>query len=89
MVAEREVWWLTEDELERFREIEADIAGAENTSMYSADDRQLVRSLYFSRWLLLSEVYERAGLDRTRTLTINPATGSIVYEPYDVMLETE
>lgn len=94
MVAEeRSVWWLTEAELDKWREAMADIAAAENATLYDATDRQLVRSLYFHQWELLAEVYDTPrsnaplGLDKTRELDINPATGCITYVPmYDVEL---
>lgn len=86
MVAEeRSVWWLTEAELDRWREARADIAAAEGAHLYSADDRQLVRSLYFHQWELLAEFYDAHSLDRAREIDINPATGCITYIPiYDV-----
>ena len=85
MVAEeRSVWWLTEAELDKWREAGADIAAAESAHLYGPDDRQLVRSLYFHQWELMAEFYEIHGLDRTRELDINPATGCVTYIPYDV-----
>lgn len=77
-----QVWWLTEDELERWREIQAGISAAENTT--TVDEFQHARALYFDSYIFLAEVYERLGLEKTRGLSINPATGSIVYLPYDV-----
>ena len=84
---EQKVWWLTEAELDRWREVQADILAAENASLYTADDRQLVRSLYFESFVALAEIYAYHTLDPIREIDINPATGCITYVPYDVELE--
>lgn len=85
MVAEeRQVWWLTETELDRWRQAQGDILAAENAHLYDDDDRQLVRSLYFHQWELLAEFYAAHGLDQARDIEINPATGCVTYVTYDV-----
>lgn len=90
MVAEeRSVWWLTETELDKWREVQADILAAENAALYDGNDRQLVRALYFEQWVTLDGFYNAHGLDRTREIDINPATGCITYIPFEVSFTGE
>jgi len=79
--------YLTFDELERWREIRASIDTLENT--HTIDDWQHARSIYYQSYLELAEIYTAHQLDRTRYVDINPATGSVMYEPVTVELVEE
>jgi len=79
--------WLTPDELEQWREIRATMDTLENTT--TINEWQHARSIYYQSYLVLSSIYEAHNLDMTRYVDINPATGSVMYEPFTVGLEED
>ncbi len=81
--------YLSEDELERWRDISASITTAENTTVFDPDDWQRVRAFYYQSYLAKADFYDAHGLDKAREILINTATGSVMYEPIEVEVEME